>query len=100
MSSRQQTTSLVADLRFASSQVLADQIVEFRRPQGPLKGLSAAQRPVEAIGAEQVFVVENNVVDSDDLVFAQLQVIQPRTGLMHVHAERKMGVMVEISAGA
>ena len=59
---------LPAGFVLAGRQILADEIVELRGAQRLLKRLAAAQRAVEAVGAEQVFVVEDDVVDADDLV--------------------------------
>ena len=54
---------------------------------------------IEAVGAEQVLVVEDDVVDADDLVLAQLQVGEARPGLVQVHAEGEVRVVVEVRAG-
>src|SRR5262249_46209118 len=59
----------------------------------------AAQLPEELVGVEQVLVVEDDVVDADDLVLAQLQIGQTRAGLEQVHAQGVVRVVVEVRAG-
>jgi hypothetical protein len=61
-----------------------------------LEFCAAAEGAVEAVGAEQVFVIEDNVVNADDLMFAQLQVIEAGARLVHVHAESKVSVVVQV----
>ena len=73
-------------------------MVELGRAHRLLERLAAAQRAVEAIGAEQVLVVEDDVVDADDLVLAQLQVVQAGPRLVHVHAQGEVRVVVEVGA--
>ena len=81
-------------------QVLAGEVVELGRAHGLLEGLAAAEGAVEAVGAEQVFVVEDDVVDADDLVLAQLDVVHARPALVQVHAEGEMRVVVDVRARA
>ena len=57
-------------------QILADQIMEFGGAEGFLKRLAAAKLAIEAVGAEQVFVIEDDVVDADHLMFAQGQIVE------------------------
>ena len=84
----------------ACRQIFADEIVELRRAERLLKRLAAAELAIEAIGAEQVFVIEDDVVDADDLILAQGQVVEAGPRLVHVHAEGEVRVVVEIGAGA
>ena len=65
-----------------------------------LERLAAAEGAVEAIGAEQVLVVEDDVVDANDLVFAQRQVVEAGPRLVHVHAQGEVGVVIEVGPGA
>jgi hypothetical protein len=57
-------------LLLALAQVLADEVVELGRAHRVLERLAAAQGAEELVGAEQVLVVEHDVVDADDLVFS------------------------------
>ena len=97
---RQHTLAAPADLVLARSQVFANEVVELRGSHDPLKGVAAAQRSVKLVRAEQVLVVKDDVVDADHLVLAQLQIVEPGARLMHVHAQGKMGVVIEIRARA
>src|SRR5438876_12070123 len=67
-------------------QIFSDEVMKLGGAKCFLKRLTPAQRPVEPIGAEQVLVVEDDVVNPDDLVFTELEVIQARPRLVHVHA--------------
>src|SRR5260370_5104065 len=65
-----------------------------------LKSLAPAQRSVKLVGAEQVLVVEDDVVNPDNLVFTELEIVQARPRLVHIHAQSEMRIVVEIGAGA
>src|SRR5205085_6999717 len=82
-----QASATAAALVLARRQVLADEIMKLRRPERLLERRAAAQRAVEAIRAEQVFVIEDDVINSDHLVLAQLEIVQERPRLVHLHAE-------------
>src|SRR5262245_24324744 len=96
----QQTATRSASLVFARGQVLADEMMKFRRAQSLLKRVAATQRAIKAVRAEQVFIVEHDVVDADNAVFAQLQVVESRPRLVHVHSQGEVGVVIQIRSGA
>ena len=88
-----------ADFFLALGEVLADEVVELGGAERLLERLAAAERAEEPVGAEQVLVVEDDVVDADDLVLAQSQVVEVGPGLVQVHAEGVVRVVVEVRPG-
>src|SRR5262245_18706327 len=84
----------------ACREVLADEIVKLRRAKGLLKGFAAAQGRIELVGAKQILVIEDDVVDANDLMLAELEVIQPGPRVVQVHAKSKVRVVVKVCPGA
>ena len=84
---RQERLPDSARLLLALGQILADEVVKLRRAEGLLERIASQQGAIKLIGAEQIFVVEDNVVDANHLVLPQFQVGQARPGLIQIHAE-------------
>src|SRR5207245_3598337 len=61
-------------------QVLADQMMKLDLAEGFFERFAPAQLPVKLVGAEQVLVVEDDVVNPDDLIFTKLEVVQSWPG--------------------
>src|SRR5437588_12574468 len=74
--------------------------MKLRGPHRLLKRLAATEGAVEAVGAEQFLVVEDDVVNANDLVFEELQVVKSWPRLVHVHAESEVRIVIKVGAGA
>src|SRR5262245_45701115 len=74
--------------------------MKLRGAERLLERLAATECAIKAIRSKEIFVVENDIVDANDLLFAQLEVVQSRARLVHVHAEGEVGIVVEVGAGA
>ena len=73
--------------------------MELRRRHGAAELGLAQHLAEEGVGLEQDALVEQDVVDADGALLAQLDVVGPgRAGVDRV-AERVMGVVVEVGAG-
>ena len=53
----------------------------------------------ELVGREQDAVVEEDVVDPDHALVAQLDVVRGRRAAVHREPEREMGVVIQVGAG-
>ena len=79
--------------------VAAQQIVILGRAHRALELLPRAHLADELVGREQDTVVEEDVVDPDDALVAQLDVVGGRGPAVHGEAECEMGVVIQVRTG-
>ncbi len=87
---------LEAQLVLTTAQVLAAQEVELGRTHRALELRSRDDLAEERVGVEQHVVVEEDVVDADDALFAQFHVVGLVRALVHGQPEAEVRIVVEI----
>ncbi len=87
-----------AEFALALADVFAEEIMEFVGAHGPLELATADDLADEGVGVEQDGVVEEDVVDADDVAFAQFDVVEKRRAAVQLHVEAVMDVVVEVGA--
>ena len=80
-------------------QVAADLVVELGGSHRLGEDVLADQFAVKAVGVEQRLVVEDDIVDPDDRVFAEGEVVEVGPALVERQVEGVVGVVVEVSPG-
>ncbi len=84
---------------FTLADIAPEQVMVLRGAHRPLELRSRRYLPDERVGGEQHAVIEEDVVDADHALVAQLDVIGGRAAPVHGKPERKVGVVVEIGTG-
>ena len=88
-----------AEFAFALVDVFAEEVVKFVGAHGPLEFAAADDLADEGVGVEEDGVIEEDVVDADDVAFAELDVVEERRAAVELHVEAIMDVVVEVGAG-
>src|SRR5437773_3414235 len=82
----------------ALEHVLAGEVMKLRRAHRVLKLCACDDVAKERIGLQQDVIVEKDVVDANDALFAQDAIIEIMQAAAHLQANSKMSVVVTIGS--
>ena len=95
---RQEGAAFQSQLVLARAQIAAAQVVELGRAHGTLELGRRDDLAEEGVRVQQDAVVEEDVVDADHALLAQLDVVHVERALVHAQAEAEVRVVVEVRA--